>query len=140
MGCHGLLTTPFVYQLLMTLLVMMLQLVLVMRPRLAMMLADTGDSCRAVGAWCWQCSWYPCGLQLLVRQDVPHKWTNIIATIHTEEELFAVFLFDKLQKLWTNFVLAPCHPMCLFSNMVTPHHSCTSTSPGSPHTAYMMVM
>ena len=52
-GCHGLLkvsgTTPFVYQLLMTLLVMMLQLVLVMRPQLAMMLAATGDSCRAMG-------------------------------------------------------------------------------------------
>ena len=40
----------FVYQLLMTLLVMMLQLVLVMRPQLAMMLAATGDSCRAMGA------------------------------------------------------------------------------------------
>ena len=70
-GCRGLLkvsgTTPFVHQLLMTLLVMMLQLVLVMRPQLAMMLAAAGDSCRAMGAWCWQCSWYPCGLQLLVR-------------------------------------------------------------------------
>ncbi len=59
--------TPFVYQLLMTLLVMMLQLVPMMRPQLAMMLAATGDICRAMGAWCWQCSWYPCGLQLLVR-------------------------------------------------------------------------
>ena len=52
-GCRGLLivsgTTPFVYQLLMTLLVMMLQLVLVMRPQLAMMLAATGDSYRCVG-------------------------------------------------------------------------------------------
>ena len=66
-GCRGLLkvsgTTPFVYQLLITLLVM----VIVMRPQLAMMLAATGDSCRAMGAWCWQCSWYPCGLQLLVK-------------------------------------------------------------------------
>ena len=70
MGCHGLLkvsgTTPFVYQLLMTLLVMMLQLVLVMRPQLAMMLATTGDSCRAMGAWYWQCSWDPCGLLVVV--------------------------------------------------------------------------
>ena len=84
-GSRGLLkvsgTTPFVYQLLMTLLVMMLQLVLVMRPQLAMMLTATGDSCRAMGAWCWQCSWYPCGLQLLVRvKELPHKWTNV--TIH----------------------------------------------------------
>ena len=53
-GCCGLLnvcgTASFVYQLLMTLLVMMLQLVLVLRPQLAMMLAATGDSCRAMGA------------------------------------------------------------------------------------------
>ena len=68
-GCRGVLKvsgpTPFVYQLLMTLLVMVLQLVLVMRPQLAMMLAATGDSCRAMGAWCWQCRWYPCDLQLI---------------------------------------------------------------------------
>ena len=50
-----------------TLLVIVPQLVLVMRPQLAMMLAAIGDSCRAMGAWCLQCSWYPCGLQLLVR-------------------------------------------------------------------------
>ena len=70
-GCRGLLKvsgpTPFVYQLLMTLLVMVLQPVLVVRPQLAMMLAATGDSCRAMGRWCWQCRWYPCDLQLFVR-------------------------------------------------------------------------
>ena len=80
-GCRGLLkvsgTTPFLYQLLMTLLVMMLQLVLVMRPQLAMMVAATGDSCRAMGAWCWQCNGYPCGSEV---KKLPHKWTNI--TIH----------------------------------------------------------
>ena len=52
-GCRGLLKvsgpTPFVYQLLMTLLVMVLQLVFVMRPQLAMMLAATGDI--VVGPW-----------------------------------------------------------------------------------------
>ena len=100
-GCCGLLkvsgTTPFVYQLLMTLLVMMLQLALVMRPQLAMMLVIV------VGPW------------VLVRS----MWSAAVGEVkelpHSER------LEGKFHTL-LHVSLSPHHPLIRFTHC-TPYTS-----------------